>query len=182
MSYLWKPTESQVQNSLLKKFTENLELKVSNDFEKLWKWTVENPEVFWSKFWDFSKPLNNFSKINVGLFRDLLTSLAFATFGSIVHSFSLGGTFLRLWFFSFAVKRKVSCEVAANKGAGSQFGEAVSCIGVDLKPNPASANYEDFCFVEGRSGLGSAFEAPKSLRGIGAGVRGRYWGWDETHF
>ena len=55
MSYLWKPTESQVQNSLLKKFTENLELKVSNDFEKLWKWTVENPEVFWSKFWDFSK-------------------------------------------------------------------------------------------------------------------------------
>ena len=55
MSYLWKPKENQVQNSLLKKFTENLELKVSNDFEKLWKWTVENPEVFWSKFWDFSK-------------------------------------------------------------------------------------------------------------------------------
>ena len=62
MSYLWKPTESQVQNSLLKKFTENLELKVSNDFEKLWKWTVENPEVFWSKFWDFSKIIGHKGK------------------------------------------------------------------------------------------------------------------------
>ena len=61
--------------------------------------------------------------------------------------------------------------MASNKGAGSQFGEAVQRIGVDLKPNPATANYEDFRFMEGSSGLGSALEAPKSLRGIGAGVR-----------
>ena len=72
--------------------------------------------------------------------------------------------------------------MASNKGAGSQFGEAVQRIGVDLKPNPATANYEDFRFTEGGSGLGSAFETPKSLRGIGAGVRGRSQGWDETHF
>ena len=72
--------------------------------------------------------------------------------------------------------------MAANKGAGSQFEGAVRCMGVDLKPNPATANYEDFRFTEGRSGLGSAFETPKSLRGIGAGVRGRSPGWDETHF
>ena len=72
--------------------------------------------------------------------------------------------------------------MASNKGAGSQFGEAVQRIGVDLKPNPATANYEDFRFTEGRSGLGSAFETPKSLRGIGAGVQGRPQDWDETHF
>ena len=71
----------------------------------------------------------------------------------------------------FIIKCYVFCEVASNKGAGSQFGEAAQCIGVDSKPNPATANYEDFRFTEGRSGLGSAFETSKSLRGIGAGVR-----------
>ena len=72
--------------------------------------------------------------------------------------------------------------MASNKGAGSQFGEAVQRIGVDLKPNPATANYEDFRFTESGSGLGSAFEPPKKLRGIRVGVQGRYPGWDETHF
>ena len=62
--------------------------------------------------------------------------------------------------------------MASNRGAGSQFGEAVQRIGVDLKPNPATANYEDFCFVEGRSGLGSAFKGPKKHGGIGRGVQG----------
>ena len=71
--------------------------------------------------------------------------------------------------------------MAANRGAGSHFEEAIRCLGVDLKPNPATANYEDFRFTESRSGLGSAFETPKSLRGIGAGVRCRSPGWDETH-
>ena len=41
---------------------------------------------------------------NVGLFRDILKSYAFATFGFIVHSFSLGGTFLRLGFFSLYIR------------------------------------------------------------------------------
>ena len=72
--------------------------------------------------------------------------------------------------------------MASNKGAGSQFEGAVKCMGVDLKPNLGTVKYEDFRFTEGRSSLGSAFEAPKSLRGIGAGVRGRYPEWDETHF
>ena len=82
----------------------------------------------------------------------------------------------------FIVKCYVFCEVASNKGAGSQFGEAVQRIGVDLKPNPATANYEDFRFTEGGSGLGSAFETSTSLKGIGAGVQGRSPQWDETHF
>ena len=72
--------------------------------------------------------------------------------------------------------------MAANKAAGCQFEEAIRCLGVDLKPNPATANYEDFRFTEGRSGLGSAFERPEKMEGTGAGVRGRYPRWDETHF
>ena len=76
----------------------------------------------------------------------------------------------------------VFCEVAANKGAGSQFEEATRCIGVDLKPNLGTAKYEDFRFAEGRSGLGSAFEGPKKHGPIGRGVRGRSPQWDETQF
>ena len=55
-------------------------------------------------------------------------------------------------------------------------------MGVDLKPNLGTVKYEDFCFTEGRSGLGSAFEGPKKHGDIGRGVRGRYPRWDETHF
>ena len=63
--------------------------------------------------------------------------------------------------------------MASNKGAGSQFEGAVKCMGVDLKPNLGTVKYDDFRFAEGCSGLGSAFETSKSLRGIGAGVQGR---------
>ena len=65
------------------------------------------------------------------------------------------------------------CEVAANKGAGSQFQGAVRCIGVDLKPNLGTVKYDAFRIVEGRSGLGSAFEKPERMEGTGAEVRGR---------
>ena len=32
-----------------------LTLKNSDSFKDLWKWSVDNPEIFWSKFWDYSK-------------------------------------------------------------------------------------------------------------------------------
>ena len=63
------------------------------------------------------------------------------------------------------------CEVAANKGARSQFEEAIKCIGVDLKPNLGIIKYDDFRIAEGRSGLGSALERPEKMEGTGAGVR-----------
>ena len=69
------------------------------------------------------------------------------------------------------MKPYIFCEVAANKGAGSQFEEAIWCLGVDLKPNLGTVKYTDFRFVEGRSGLGSAFEGPKKHGHIGRGVR-----------
>ena len=72
--------------------------------------------------------------------------------------------------------------MAADKGAGSQFGEAIKCIGGDLKPNLATVKYDDFCFVEGRSGLGSALESPKMIGAKGTGVQCRYLHWDETQF
>ena len=63
--------------------------------------------------------------------------------------------------------------MAANKATGCQFEEAIRCIGVDLKPNLGTVQYDDFRFAEGRSGLGSAFEGPKKHGHIGRGVQGR---------
>jgi len=52
---LWKPNNQKKEDSLLKGFSKFINLKTSNDFKNLWKWSVENPEIFWSKFWDYSK-------------------------------------------------------------------------------------------------------------------------------
>ena len=52
---LWKPTNQKKEDSLLKDFSKFINLKTSNNFKDLWKWSVENPEIFWSKFWDYSK-------------------------------------------------------------------------------------------------------------------------------
>tara|TARA_X000001036_G_scaffold80327_1_gene72025 strand:+ start:117 stop:2039 length:1923 start_codon:yes stop_codon:yes gene_type:complete len=51
---LWQPSDLKKENSLLKEFLKFIELKLNN-FEDIWKWSVENPELFWSKFWDYSK-------------------------------------------------------------------------------------------------------------------------------
>jgi len=52
---LWKPTNQMKEESLLKDFSKYINFKNSNNFKDLWKWSVENPEIFWSKFWDYSK-------------------------------------------------------------------------------------------------------------------------------
>ena len=55
MKYLWKPSSKLVKNSILNQFTKNIDVKFEKNFKKLWLWSIENPEKFWSKFWDFSK-------------------------------------------------------------------------------------------------------------------------------
>ena len=56
---LWQPTESRVKSSILERFCNHLEekkvLKINKNFKDLWKWTVNEPEIFWSEFWDFSQ-------------------------------------------------------------------------------------------------------------------------------
>ena len=56
---LWKPKTKEIKNSLINIFFNRLEkkkyLKNNQNFQDLWKWTINNPDVFWSEFWDFSK-------------------------------------------------------------------------------------------------------------------------------
>ena len=54
-NFLWEPNNQRVKNSILSDFSRYINFDSKNDFEKIWKWSVSNPEIFWSKFWDFSK-------------------------------------------------------------------------------------------------------------------------------
>ena len=51
---IWSPPLEKKENSLLMEFSKYINYQPKS-FEDLWKWTVQNPKEFWSKFWDFSK-------------------------------------------------------------------------------------------------------------------------------
>ena len=61
-NFLWKPDNQRVQNSILSDFTRYINLDSENDFKKIWEWSVSNPEIFWSKFWDYSKIIGDKGK------------------------------------------------------------------------------------------------------------------------
>ena len=52
---LWQPSEKLKENSLLKGFCKFINFKSSNNFKEIWQWSIDNPNDFWSKFWDYSK-------------------------------------------------------------------------------------------------------------------------------
>ncbi len=51
---LWQPSKDRRENSLLMDFCKFVNLKPKS-FKDVWIWSIENPQKFWSKFWDFSK-------------------------------------------------------------------------------------------------------------------------------
>ena len=58
-SSLWSPNEDTKKNSNLGNFCKYLSnkkiLKYSYNFKRLWKWSINNPEIFWSEVWNFTK-------------------------------------------------------------------------------------------------------------------------------
>ena len=50
---LWTPSDEKKNSSLIQKFIEESSLNFDNYFD-LHKWSVNNIEEFWGKFWDFS--------------------------------------------------------------------------------------------------------------------------------
>ena len=59
---LWEPTEQRVNNSNLLNFSKFVGFANECDFKKFWQWSVSEPEIFWSKFWDYSKIIGNKGK------------------------------------------------------------------------------------------------------------------------
>ena len=65
-TYLWKIKNDKLNKTNLSQYLNFIETKFKihskNDFNKAWKWSVENPEVFWKSIWDFTKVKGNFGK------------------------------------------------------------------------------------------------------------------------
>ncbi len=53
--FLWEPSSNRKEESLLEDFSKFINHKSNYNFKTLWKWSVDHPEEFWSKFWDYSK-------------------------------------------------------------------------------------------------------------------------------
>ena len=60
--YLWQPSKQRIKNSRLLEFSNFVGFKSDGNFKKLWEWSVSNPEIFWSKFWDYSKIIGDKGK------------------------------------------------------------------------------------------------------------------------
>ena len=59
---LWEPSNKKKGESLLEKFSKFINFNSNYDFKHLWKWSVDHPEEFWSKFWDYSKIIGDKGK------------------------------------------------------------------------------------------------------------------------
>jgi len=53
--FLWKPSGKIKRESLLEDFSKFINFNPNYNFENLWKWSVDHPEEFWSKLWDYTK-------------------------------------------------------------------------------------------------------------------------------
>ena len=60
--FLWEPSNKIKEASLLEEFSRFINYKSNYSFKNLWKWSVDHPEEFWSKFWDYSKIIGDKGK------------------------------------------------------------------------------------------------------------------------
>ena len=55
---LWSPSSETIDNSLLTQFTRNVAQKrnlVLKNYSELHTWSIQNPDEFWSDYWEFSE-------------------------------------------------------------------------------------------------------------------------------
>ena len=58
-TYLWKINKKKLNKTNLALYSNFIKkcykVNSSNDFNKIWKWSVDNPKFFWKSIWDFTK-------------------------------------------------------------------------------------------------------------------------------
>jgi len=56
---LWKIKKEELNKTnffLYSNFIkQNFKIDTGNDFNKIWKWSIDNTEIFWKSIWDFTK-------------------------------------------------------------------------------------------------------------------------------
>jgi len=57
--YLWKINNKKLNKTNIFQYSnfikKNLNIRFDSDFNKMWKWSVDNPKIFWKSIWDFTK-------------------------------------------------------------------------------------------------------------------------------
>jgi len=63
---LWKISEEKLNKTNLASYCNFIKqqygVKLDYDFNKLWKWSIENPKFFWKSIWDFTKVKGDLGK------------------------------------------------------------------------------------------------------------------------
>jgi len=58
-TYLWKINKEKQKKTNLALYSnfvkKKYKISTGNDFNKIWKWSVDNPQIFWKSIWDFTK-------------------------------------------------------------------------------------------------------------------------------
>ena len=58
-TYLWKIDKEKLNKTNLVLYSDfiekNYKINISDNFDKIWKWSVDNPKDFWKSIWDFTK-------------------------------------------------------------------------------------------------------------------------------
>ena len=64
---IWKIKDKKLNNTNLFLYSEFIKKKykieIENDFNKVWKWSVENPRYFWKSIWDFTGVKGKLGKV-----------------------------------------------------------------------------------------------------------------------
>ena len=68
-TYLWKLSKEKLKTTNLYLYSnfirKNFSIETNGDFNKLWEWSVKNPQDFWKSIWDFSKVKGRIGKITL---------------------------------------------------------------------------------------------------------------------
>ena len=66
-THIWKINKEELKKTNLALYSNFIKkkhkVKLGNDFNKIWKWSVNNPEVFWKSIWDFTKVKGNLGMV-----------------------------------------------------------------------------------------------------------------------
>ena len=58
-TYLWKIGEEKLNKTNLANYSnflkKNYEVNSNNDFNKIWRWSINNTGFFWKSVWEFTK-------------------------------------------------------------------------------------------------------------------------------
>ena len=70
-TYIWKLNKEKLNNTNLYLYSNFIKqvfkMDAQNDFNKIWKWSIENPKNFWKSIWDFTKVKGRLGKILISI-------------------------------------------------------------------------------------------------------------------